>query len=114
MRCIGRRSLTLALLLLLHLMSSAKATDLAPLRALVNEGSTVSALVLRLRDGAVLASLNPEQPLIPASVSKLLVAATVLDAWGAAHTFTTRMLSSAPRNGTLLNGDLLIEGAGDP
>ena len=114
MRCIGRRSLTLALLLLLHLMSSAKATDLAPLRALVNEGSAVSALVLRLRDGAVLASLDPEQPLIPASVSKLLVAATVLDVWGAAHIFTTRLLSSAPRNGAILNGDLLIEGAGDP
>jgi len=90
------------------------APNLAPLHALAAHGARVSALVVRLGDGRVLARLKPALALTPASVSKLYVAAAAFDRWGPDHRFETRLLGTGPvRDGTL-HGDLVFSGAGDP
>lgn len=88
--------------------------SLAPLQSLIRQGAQVSVLALRLRDGARLASLNPDRRLIPASLSKLVLAAAALERWGSEHSFETRLWTVGQRAGTVLQGDLVVAGSGDP
>ena len=55
------------------------------------------------------------QPLVPASVAKLLTAATALDVLGPDHAFTTTLTArgAIDAEGTL-QGDLVVHGTGDP
>lgn len=84
------------------------------LRSLEARGAKASGLVMRLRDGKVLASLHDGQRLTPASVSKLILAAAALEKWGSDHTFVTKFHVMGPRKNGVLSGDLILEGAGDP
>jgi len=90
------------------------APPMAPLLALQKAGARVSSLVVRLDNGKILAALNPGQTLPPASVSKLYLAAIALAQWGPQHRFTSRLTSSAPIRGTILEGNLVFQGGGDP
>lgn len=90
------------------------ATPLAPLQALAKHGARVSALVVRLDDRTTLAAIEPDLALIPASTSKLYVAASALQHWGADYRFTTRLLGTGPVENGVLKGDLIFAGAGDP
>jgi D-alanyl-D-alanine carboxypeptidase/D-alanyl-D-alanine-endopeptidase (penicillin-binding protein 4) len=92
----------------------AGSAELEPLQALIARGGAVSALVVRLSDAEILASLNPDQRLIPASLTKLVLAAAALETWGSEHSFQTRLLTAGKRAGTVLKGDLIVAGAGDP
>ena len=58
--------------------------------------------------------LNAHNPLIPASVTKLVTAAAVLRHIPLGTRFETRLLSAAPVQGSALAGDLVMEGRGDP
>jgi D-alanyl-D-alanine carboxypeptidase/D-alanyl-D-alanine-endopeptidase (penicillin-binding protein 4) len=82
---------------------------LAPLLAAVEEGSCASVSV----DGLAAGSRLADQPVIPASVQKLLVAAVALDVLGDDHRFETTVVGAAPVDG-VVDGDLVLVGGGDP
>jgi D-alanyl-D-alanine carboxypeptidase/D-alanyl-D-alanine-endopeptidase (penicillin-binding protein 4) len=68
----------------------------------------------RAADGTVLAALNADRPMHPASVTKIATTLALLRRLGPAHRFTTRVVAAGPvRDGTVA-GDLVIEGGGDP
>lgn len=65
-------------------------------------------------DGTVLAALNPDRPMHPASVTKIATTLALLRRFGPAHRFVTRVVAAGPvRDGTAA-GDLVVEGGGDP
>lgn len=67
-----------------------------------------------LRSGDVLYTQNAGTLLMPASNMKVVTAAVAAERMGWAHTFETRLVSSAPIDAGVLQGDLTIVGAGDP
>jgi len=62
----------------------------------------------------VLASLDPEGPLAPASVTKLYTAAAALETWGPEHHFSTALFRRGPLENGTVRGDLVLRGGGDP
>lgn len=59
-------------------------------------------------------AIGADLPLIPASVAKLATTALALERLGPAFRFRTRLLAAAPVAGGVLNGDLVVQGGGDP
>ncbi len=90
------------------------AAPLAPLAHLNDRGARVSALVVRLDNGKVLAALDPDTALTPASTSKLYVTAAALAHWGTDYRFRTRLLATGKIANGIVEGDLVFAGAGDP
>lgn len=108
-----RQRLLLSLACLALWGAPAAHADLRSLESLRERGARVTALVVDLADGRVLEQSSPDQRLGPASLTKLVTAAAVLQQWPVDHTFPTLLLSSAePRDGTL-DGDLILQGGGD-
>ena len=69
---------------------------------------------VRTGDGTVLAALNADRPMHPASVTKIATTLALIRRLGPSHRFTTRVLAGGPvRDGTVA-GDLVVEGGGDP
>lgn len=68
----------------------------------------------RAQDGTVLASVNAERPVHPASVTKVATTLALLRELGPDHRFETRVLATGPVDGGALRGDLVIDAAGDP
>jgi D-alanyl-D-alanine carboxypeptidase/D-alanyl-D-alanine-endopeptidase (penicillin-binding protein 4) len=66
------------------------------------------------RTGKTLYARNPNSRLAPASVLKLVVAATVLRALGPDYRFTTRLVTDIAPQGDTLPGSLWLVGGGDP
>ena len=64
-------------------------------------------------DAATL-SLNAASPMNPASVMKLVTAFAVLERFGPAHVWTTRVSATGPVRAGVLEGDLYLTGGGDP
>lgn len=54
------------------------------------------------------------QPLMPASVAKVLTAAAALDLLGPGHSFATTVTGRGDLQGGVLSGDLVVHGTGDP
>ncbi|MFT5694563.1 MAG: D-alanyl-D-alanine carboxypeptidase/D-alanyl-D-alanine-endopeptidase (penicillin-binding protein 4) [Myxococcota bacterium] len=77
-------------------------------------GATVSALVVRERDGAVLYQRAPDRLQIPASNAKILTALAALDAFGPTHQFETELRAIEPVRGDGSITHLYVRGAGDP
>lgn len=87
--------------------------DLPRLRALVAEGARVTAAVVDPATGRTLEQLEPGARLAPASLTKLVTAAAVLEAWPVDRTFDTAVLAEhEPRDGVVA-GDLILRGGGD-
>ena len=85
--------------------------------ALLNSGAyqvQQAVLVRRVSDNTTLFSHNADQLLIPASLTKLITTAAVLDTWGATHQFTTSVFYRGKRQGDRIRGDLVLVGGGDP
>jgi D-alanyl-D-alanine carboxypeptidase/D-alanyl-D-alanine-endopeptidase (penicillin-binding protein 4) len=72
-----------------------------------------SCLVVHLEGEEVFAS-NPTLPLVPASAQKLLTAYGVYEVLGAGHTYETLIVTDAPLEAGVLDGDLYLIGGGDP
>ncbi len=101
-------------LLLLSLPAVAQA-GFERLARLADKGFLIGAEAKLLDDGQVLGAIEPERQLSPASVSKLYLTAAALDRWGPQHRFTTRLLGEGgPDADGVLDGDLILEGGGDP
>lgn len=58
-------------------------------------------------------AVNETQDMIPASVTKILTAASVLQTLGASYKFQTALWSTAPIKNGVLQGNLILKGGGD-
>ncbi|MBD5304017.1 MAG: D-alanyl-D-alanine carboxypeptidase/D-alanyl-D-alanine-endopeptidase [Bacteroides sp.] len=77
-------------------------------------GDRSAFLVLDLNSGEILASHNPAEPLVPASIMKCVTTATLLPQLGEDFTYETKVyLTGSVRDG-VLEGNILVEGSGDP
>jgi serine-type D-Ala-D-Ala carboxypeptidase/endopeptidase (penicillin-binding protein 4) len=76
--------------------------------------AAVSIWVQRVDADTPSLALNARQPMNPASVMKLVTAFAALEQFGPAHTWSTRVASSARVRNGVLEGDLYIIGSGDP
>lgn len=104
--------LSLPLLGLLPLLAGA--AELSNLKALAAKNVAITALVVDISRGRVIAQLNPDRHLIPASVTKLLIDAASLERFGPHHRFETALLSNGKLEDGELQGDLIFRGGGDP
>lgn len=112
----GGRTAALLLCALSLLAASIPASAAGYLDALrsLSQRAHVTALVVRLDDMTPIASLNPDQRLTPASVSKLFAAAGALKQFGPAHRFKTTLTTDGSVSNGTLNGNLILVGGGDP
>ena len=62
----------------------------------------------------LLVAHHPDRLLVPASLTKLVTTAAVLDKWGSTHSFVTPVMYSGKRRGKTITGNLVMVGAGDP
>lgn len=84
---------------------------------LANENNTSiqsSELWVDLTHPKILYAKKDQLRLIPASVTKLFIAASALTHWGARHSFSTRVYTRGNIKAGVLNGDLVFYGLGDP
>ena len=65
-------------------------------------------------DARVILELNSTTPKIPASVTKLVTAAVTLREFPPGTHFTTRLLGEGVQKGSVLEGNLILQGRGDP
>ena len=73
-----------------------------------------SIVVQTVASDKLLIAHRPDQLLIPASLTKLVTTAAVLDKWGSTHSFVTPVMHSGQRRGKTIAGNLVMVGAGDP
>lgn len=73
------------------------------------------ALDVRAADGGpALLALNGSRPFKPASVMKLVTTQAALELLGPGYRWMTKVHATGEMKGDVLDGDLLIEGSGDP
>ncbi|MFD5078461.1 D-alanyl-D-alanine carboxypeptidase/D-alanyl-D-alanine-endopeptidase [Streptomyces sp. NPDC058371] len=77
-------------------------------------GGTASVVVADARSGEVLYAHEPTTRLMPASNTKLATSAAAMELLGPDHRFTTDVLATGRRHGSVLDGDLYLRGTGDP
>ena len=80
------------------------------------KNASIGLFVKDVNSGEVIASLNPDISIAPASTQKLITTATALEIFGSDYKFKTR-LEYTGRIDTatgILDGDLIIKGGGDP
>ena len=70
--------------------------------------------VRTLDTGEVLYEHNPQRPFLPASNMKLFTSATALDALGPEHRYRTTLYFDGEIDGSVMRGDLILKGTGDP
>jgi len=91
---------------------AANPPDLAPLaRTILGADQGV---YIESGDGSVLVAQAQALPVHPASISKLPTTLALLQKFGPEHRFVTTFAALGPLNSGLLDGDLLVEGGGDP
>jgi D-alanyl-D-alanine carboxypeptidase/D-alanyl-D-alanine-endopeptidase (penicillin-binding protein 4) len=76
--------------------------------------SAVSFVILDPDSGGLALSQNPDTPRSPASTIKTLTTFAALDLLGPSFTWHTRALIRGELNEGVLNGDLILQGGGDP
>lgn len=101
------------------LRSSPTSTGLPPAVAdsFRQAGVPAEALAIDVRPaegGAALLALNAAHAFQPASVMKLVTAQAALELLGPGHRWITRIHLRGPLQDGVLDGDLIIEGGGDP
>ena len=85
---------------------------------IIKDGKAANAFwgvqVRALDTGEVLYEHNPQQAFLPASNMKLLTSATALDALGPEHRYQTTLYFDGEIDGSVMRGDLILKGTGDP
>ena len=74
----------------------------------------IGVMVKDLQSGKILYSHNPEKKFVPASSMKLIVMGASLHYLGPSYRFETRFLVDAPVRQGVIDGNLYVEGSGDP
>ena len=110
---VGQRP-SLVFLIVTGLVAVPANAEFAALAALEASGARVTAAAVDLTNNAVVAQLHADSRLTPASLTKLTIAAAALDAWPADKMFRTQLLGTARVRDGVLEGDLILQGAGDP
>lgn len=95
--------------------ATAESATLAGLTAeLTDQLGSGACLKIVAEDGTVVAELAADQPLIPASTMKLLVAAVALDVLGPDYRFRTELVTDTPPVDGVIAGNVYLVGGGDP
>ncbi|PVA06197.1 D-alanyl-D-alanine carboxypeptidase/D-alanyl-D-alanine endopeptidase [Thalassorhabdomicrobium marinisediminis] len=89
-------------------------TTIAELIDAANLDGKVSVMLADAETGEIVESLNADEALPPASVTKAVTALYALDALGPDYHFVTRIFATGPIVGGVLDGDLILSGGGDP
>lgn len=76
--------------------------------------TAVGTYVQEVDSGRVLLAVNNATPFNPASTMKLVTSAAALDLLGPTYTWKTRAFTDGPQSEDVLQGNLVIKGAGDP
>ncbi len=103
-----------AFLIVAALTSIAVRADWPELAALERDGARVTAAAVDLGETRLLATLNADNRLTPASLTKLAISAAALETWPADKSFRTQLLTAGTVQNGELGGDLILQGAGDP
>lgn len=77
-------------------------------------GDRSAMLVVSLDGGEELLSVNSRLPLIPASIMKCVTTQSLLNIVNPEYRFSTRVFITGKVKDGVLNGNLLVEGSGDP
>ncbi|MGW1613834.1 D-alanyl-D-alanine carboxypeptidase/D-alanyl-D-alanine endopeptidase [Streptomyces sp. NPDC002285] len=78
------------------------------------EGGLASVVVADAGTGELLYQHLPATRLMPASNTKLATSAAAMEILGPQYRFTTDVLTTGRRHGSVLRGDLYLRGTGDP
>jgi D-alanyl-D-alanine carboxypeptidase/D-alanyl-D-alanine-endopeptidase (penicillin-binding protein 4) len=76
--------------------------------------SAVSYVIADPESGRIALAQNPDTPRSPASTVKTVTTFAALDLLGPAYTWHTRASIRGPLDGGTLDGDLILQGGGDP
>ena len=76
--------------------------------------SNLSVVIRNLSTNDLEYALHPEIHRIPASLTKILIAGAILDAFDTGHTFETQLLITNEIEKGILDGHLYLKGLGDP
>lgn len=71
-------------------------------------------LIVDLKTGKELVSINKSKPLIPASIMKSVTTATLLEKTGAEFRYVTSVYTTGRLSDGVLEGDIIVEASGDP
>ncbi|KDB01863.1 D-alanyl-D-alanine carboxypeptidase [Defluviimonas sp. 20V17] len=82
--------------------------------ARANLGGEVGFVLADAHTGKVLDSHLPDAAMPIASMTKVFTTLYALDQLGADHRFTTRVVTTGPVQGGVVQGDLILVGGGDP
>lgn len=109
-----RRILTVLLILLagVGMHRADVIEDFISSRGLTPESSSV--LVMDLLSGDRPAELNTRMPLIPASIMKSVTTASLLEKLDESYRFKTRVMLTGTIESRRLEGNIVVEGCGDP
>ncbi|GAA0664838.1 D-alanyl-D-alanine carboxypeptidase/D-alanyl-D-alanine-endopeptidase [Kitasatospora atroaurantiaca] len=77
-------------------------------------GAQAGVQVIDTTTGQVVYQHQADALLTPASTLKTVTSAAALDLLGADHVFTTEVRTTGTRKGSVLSGDLVLRGGGDP
>jgi D-alanyl-D-alanine carboxypeptidase/D-alanyl-D-alanine-endopeptidase (penicillin-binding protein 4) len=69
---------------------------------------------IQTQNGELLAQHQPTKPIPAASLTKIATTLVAIDHWGLNHRFVTKFLTNGSIKGNTLEGDLIIQGGGDP
>lgn len=88
--------------------------SLPKVQELAGKNIDMTALVVDLSKGKILAQYHADKRVTPASVSKIFIDAAALDHWGPNYRFFSKMLTNGPIENGVLKGNLMFLGKGDP
>lgn len=93
--------------------TGAERAQWSALAQLERSGAVVSAAAMDLDNKRALDELHADTHVTPASLTKLLTAAAALDRWPPDKVFHTRLVTTGTISAGVLQGDLVLLGAGD-
>src|SRR4029450_3846834 len=85
-----------------------------PLQAAARALGEYQGVLAVAADGTILASQAADHPVHPASVTKVATSLALLERFGPAHRFETRVLAGGPLRAGRLQGELIVRSDGDP
>jgi D-alanyl-D-alanine carboxypeptidase/D-alanyl-D-alanine-endopeptidase (penicillin-binding protein 4) len=108
------RLVALVVALALSAAPPARAAEPAFQAAAVDIVGADQGVFAHAEDGTVLAALNADRPVHPASVTKVATTLALLRQLGPEHRFETRLLTAGTLRDGTLHGDLVVAAGGDP